>query len=334
MSGTICAAVLTYNRQELLARCLEALLGQSEPPDRILVIDNGSEDGTGALLEARGYLANPLIQYVRLPRNIGPARGWETLFRHVHEGGFDWGWFMDDDVIAGRDALAALKRAYAEHFTSPAELGYLTSLAFSPDGTANDVPIIDDRHGLAEEPEWACFLAHGMVKIRSCALNSVLIPRSTFERFGAPCPDYVVWGEDTDYTLRVSAELPCYLVGTSQILNARAVSGELSIFTDHDPERLERFYYLYRNTFCLRRLFWPRRAVYFFAVKAMLHTLRCLGMHDRPLRRAWLVLSGLVAGLFFRPRYRPFLKNAAERPSQIRRVEAPEDATAALRTGP
>jgi rhamnopyranosyl-N-acetylglucosaminyl-diphospho-decaprenol beta-1,3/1,4-galactofuranosyltransferase len=47
------AVVVTYNRRELLEQCLDALLAQTRPPDRILVVDNASTDGTVVVARAR-----------------------------------------------------------------------------------------------------------------------------------------------------------------------------------------------------------------------------------------------------------------------------------------
>ena len=44
----VAAVVVTYNRKELLAQCIEALLGQQNAVCDILIVDNASTDGTGA----------------------------------------------------------------------------------------------------------------------------------------------------------------------------------------------------------------------------------------------------------------------------------------------
>ena len=48
----VAAVVVTYNRKELLAQCIEALLGQQNAVCDILIVDNASTDGTGAYLAA------------------------------------------------------------------------------------------------------------------------------------------------------------------------------------------------------------------------------------------------------------------------------------------
>lgn len=85
----VTAVVVTYNRKQLLAECLQALLQQTRRPDRILVINNASTDGTEALFApggafaqpdqeqtvSAGVFARPAIELVNLPVNVGGAGG-------------------------------------------------------------------------------------------------------------------------------------------------------------------------------------------------------------------------------------------------------------------
>lgn len=46
MKEKVTAVVVTYNRKELLIRCIEHLLKQTVSLNSIIVINNGSSDGT------------------------------------------------------------------------------------------------------------------------------------------------------------------------------------------------------------------------------------------------------------------------------------------------
>ncbi|MBW6397526.1 glycosyltransferase family 2 protein [Roseomonas sp. HJA6] len=50
MSHRISVVVPTYNRAGLIRDTLETILGQTRPPDEVIVVDDGSTDGTAALL--------------------------------------------------------------------------------------------------------------------------------------------------------------------------------------------------------------------------------------------------------------------------------------------
>ena len=49
----ITAVVVTYNRRELLIRCIEHLRKQTVKLDNIIVINNGSTDGTDVWLDSQ-----------------------------------------------------------------------------------------------------------------------------------------------------------------------------------------------------------------------------------------------------------------------------------------
>ena len=53
--------VPTFNRANYIAECLDSLLAQTMPALEIIVIDDGSEDGTAELLKRYGQR----IRYVR-----------------------------------------------------------------------------------------------------------------------------------------------------------------------------------------------------------------------------------------------------------------------------
>lgn len=98
------AVIVTYNRCELLGRCIDHLQRQTCAPDMILVINNACTDGTVAMLEKRG------VAFVT-QENVGSAGGWHRGIQHALEHGFDAVWLMDDDGFPADGALAALENA-------------------------------------------------------------------------------------------------------------------------------------------------------------------------------------------------------------------------------
>ncbi len=117
-NDTVAAVLVTYNRKEFLSECLDGLLHQTRPVDRIILIDNASTDGTPEFLKQRGYLGNPVIDYVQMPDNTGGAGGFHEGVKRGYYAGYRWLWLMDDDVeptarCFGDDA--ALCRALEVH---------------------------------------------------------------------------------------------------------------------------------------------------------------------------------------------------------------------------
>lgn len=94
--------VVTYNRLSLLKECIDALRHQTYKNFRIVIVNNGSTDGTCEWLS----LQNDLI--VISQENSGGAGGFYTGLKYVAEHAYDYCWFMDDDVICNVDALQEL----------------------------------------------------------------------------------------------------------------------------------------------------------------------------------------------------------------------------------
>ncbi len=63
----VSAVVLSWNRQAMLRRCLRALQRQHRPPAEVVVVDNGSTDGTERMLAAEF----PDVRLIRLSYDTG-----------------------------------------------------------------------------------------------------------------------------------------------------------------------------------------------------------------------------------------------------------------------
>lgn len=114
MAETITACIVTFNRKQLLSRCLDSLLTQDRPLDGIVLYDNASTDGTQELLRECGYLDDPIMMYTKSPLNIGGAAGFSKCMKTAFDAGYDWIWMMDDDVTPRQDCLSRLLQVYKE----------------------------------------------------------------------------------------------------------------------------------------------------------------------------------------------------------------------------
>ncbi|WP_431857251.1 glycosyltransferase family 2 protein [Azospirillum sp.] len=97
---TVSAVIVTFNRCAELRTALTRLRGQSFRVAEILVVDDGSSDGTDAMMRAEF----PDARYVRLPENRGLI--WARNFGFVNTTGDyvlsvdDDSWFVEDDGLA------------------------------------------------------------------------------------------------------------------------------------------------------------------------------------------------------------------------------------------
>jgi glycosyltransferase involved in cell wall biosynthesis len=106
----VSVVIPTYNRADLLPALLDALLAQRVHaiPYEILVIDNGSVDGTAATVEA---LASPWIQYFFEPRR-GVSNARNTGVEHAAAKLIA---FLDDDLLPSADWLLRIKETMDAH---------------------------------------------------------------------------------------------------------------------------------------------------------------------------------------------------------------------------
>ena len=87
----ILAIIVTYNRKEDLENCISSLQEQSVHDFDILVVNNGSSDGT------KEYLDNKNGIIVIHQENLGGAGGFHAGMKYMMEHDYEWLWMMDDD---------------------------------------------------------------------------------------------------------------------------------------------------------------------------------------------------------------------------------------------
>ena len=177
----------TFNDNDVLDRSLKALLGQTRPLDAILLVDNGSTDGT---LE-RPFPSNVTI--IRHPENRGTSGALITGFRYALENGYDWIWVFDADSMPRQDALAALLGFYEK---LPAQMqGKIQLLAATP-SDASRTP----QHGVMFTPDGYEELRYAdgqeAYECHAVIWSGSLFRVETIRAIGLPSPDYVLdWGE-------------------------------------------------------------------------------------------------------------------------------------------
>ena len=110
-AGRVSVVMVTRDRRELLARALDALAVQTRPADEVLVVDNGSSDGTGQLLAERVHAQQPPgLQLVPAPASLSVA---EARNAAVAASSGEVIAFTDDDCRPRPQWLEALLAGFA-----------------------------------------------------------------------------------------------------------------------------------------------------------------------------------------------------------------------------
>ncbi len=197
--GRIAAVIVTRNRPQLLQRCLHRVLGQTRPPDLLVVVDNASDEETPALF-ARGALADdPRVAYLRLDENTGGAGGFHAGMARALDLGADWIWCMDDDAWPDDTALSELLRSGQR---TDAIYG-TAALADQGDGDLLiwPVAVVEDGHRVRTRVR-RTDLPDAPVAVENVPFLGLLIHRALIGRIGLPDKGLFLSGDDAEYCAR------------------------------------------------------------------------------------------------------------------------------------
>lgn len=112
-SPAFTAIVTSYNYRQFIAEAIDSAIAQTRPPDRIVVVDDGSSDGSADYVRGR-YAGESVVQVVT-QLNQGQLRAFATGVAHAGDG--DVIAFLDaDDLWEPRylEAVAEVLRARPE----------------------------------------------------------------------------------------------------------------------------------------------------------------------------------------------------------------------------
>lgn len=247
----ILAQIVTLNDERAIEQSLAAVLAQEHPVDEVLIVDNGSTDGT---------LDREFPEHVTVVRhgcNLGTSGSSITALRYGLEHDYDWVWLFDADSAPRPDALGKLITLFEK--LEPEQRARVHALAclpvdvttgrahhgivFTPRGFEPVAPSPDQEYYEADTTIWSGSL------FRMEAVRAV----------GLPDPDYVLdWGEN-EYGYRAKQAGYLALVHQTSILDhntdraggpegPREKIGRFGPLTYRLPDLPPiRLYYIYRN---------------------------------------------------------------------------------------
>lgn len=195
---SIAAVVVTYNRKQLLKECIEALRSQARPVDQIVVVNNGSSDGTEIWLSRQ----TDIITINQ--KNVGSAGGFSAGLKHAYNLGHTRMWCMDDDGYPDTNALAELLRH------APAGPALLNCAVINKEDKSSFVWKTGNHSSVnLEERVLLPDVAH--------PFNGTLIHREIIAKAGLPKSALFVWGDESEYLQRIKRRFnfPVFTVTTS-----------------------------------------------------------------------------------------------------------------------
>ncbi len=234
------AAIVTHNRCELLSRCIRHLRLQTRAPDVILVVNNGSTDGTVDMLVGSG------IKFVT-QENVGSAGGWFRCIEYGLNHGFDAVWLMDDDGFPDACALANLVDVLKPG------IACVSSVVVREDNPARFVfpfpllntkglPVVMRRpRKIPTLPQLRAIASGGHYPFAHL-FNGALVSLDATRRAGNVNREFFLYGDEVDYFFRLRR------VGAIvSVLTALHYHPDVS----HRPYTKAKIYYLVRNSLFL-----------------------------------------------------------------------------------
>ncbi len=219
LDPTVSVILPTYNRHDFLRQAVESVLAQTRPADEIIVVDDGSTDGTAALLAGYG----DRIMVIRQD-NLGVSAARNAGIRQA-KGVFIA--LLDSDDYWLPDKLEAQLSFFERH----------------PDALICQTEETWMRNGKRVNPKNRHQKFSGMIFEKTLPLclvspSAVMIRKALFQEVGLfdeslpACEDYDLW-------LRISWKYPVHLIDTPLIVKRGGHDDQLSAMPELDKYRIQ-----------------------------------------------------------------------------------------------
>jgi hypothetical protein len=248
----VAVVVLTWNDKDETLRCLASLRSACGPGDAVVVVDNGSEDGTEAAVRS----AHPWVTFLQNGENRGFAGGNNAGLRWALARGCRWVFLLNNDTVVEPDTLERLV-AFGESrpgvgavqpllvaLDDPQRIdscGHLVQRTIGARDLCRGAPL----HTAPREPRSVFGACGAAALLRAPALQAAgLLDESLF-----------VLAEDVDLMFRIRlAGYDIQLLPDVRVRHARGISAH---GLSRHARRLRRFW-LQRNLVALALRYWPR----------------------------------------------------------------------------
>ena len=183
-SNRVAAVVVTYNRLNYLKECIDALRKQTYKNSNIIIVNNGSTDGTAEWLA----LEKDLI--VINQDNCGGAGGFYTGMKYMYENKFDAIWMMDDDGLPAYNQLEELVKISNKY-----DIDFANALVINRDDHSM---LYDGSRYSSERYKDTEFIPNLVLPF-----NGSFIKRHVIEKIGLIKKEMFIWGDEREYTARI-----------------------------------------------------------------------------------------------------------------------------------
>ena len=184
MKKKVICVVVTYNRLDCLKDCLTALHNQSFKDFDIVVVNNGSTDGTEEYLRSQSSI-NVINQ-----ANLGSSGGQYAGEKYGYDKGYEWIWMMDDDGFPEEHQLEELLK-YGEKGNL-----FLNALVIDKEDHSK-LSFMLGNYTLNE------IRKQELIEDLIAPFNGTFFHRNAIEKSGFVKKEMFIWGDEQEYRLRL-----------------------------------------------------------------------------------------------------------------------------------
>lgn len=209
--------VVTFNRKILLKECINSILKQSVHPEKIIIVDNASTDGSKQLLEDEGLLDTSLVDYLFLTENSGGSGGFAVGIDYAVKQGADWVWIMDDDAFPEPDALEKLlcHATDKQNIYGSVAVEEHGQLSWRLSGNKKNENLRRNFYSLKDLP--------AITSVQFLPFLGLLISKQIIKRIGLPDKEFFLAADDVDFCFRArSMGAKIYAVRASRLRHPAA----------------------------------------------------------------------------------------------------------------
>ena len=218
-TSCIVALVATRHRAPLLTRLLHSLALQSLRPTAAVICDNGPDPAT-----ADAVKNSPLpSHYLSSGKNLGFGGGLALAGQHALEKfpSLTHLLIVDDDAILSPSDLANLLSSMKKH-----SAGSIAPFLVDSEGKLQEAPepaswsLARAFRTVGQNLSAARALAPSGYPMAWCIGPCLLIQKETWLRAGPPRSDMIAYGDDVEFSLRLSAAAPAWAEPSVAVIHA------------------------------------------------------------------------------------------------------------------
>ena len=207
MNSEILVIVVTFNGMQWIERCIRSVRESRTPAD-IMVIDNGSTDGTPEWLQEHG------VDVIRNSSNLGFGAANNIGLKRAVEEGYAYAYLLNQDAWVSPDCFGTLVSA----FDSDKRYGILSPIQYDGSGKKMDRQFAKRCKSRIKKHK-----GETIVEVPFVMAAHWMISRSCLLRTGGFSPAFSHYGEDENYIHRARwFGFPCGVVRAAGAIHDRA----------------------------------------------------------------------------------------------------------------